>query len=205
MHKVVDVQPAHLVAARYPAAAVAALDDGAKASVDRAFPATHRDRLTVAKQEVAHRRVAGQVGADGCGQHRAEVQPRRQFAVGIEVQDHLGAFARWPTRRGGHVKGVEPRLGEAEQAVSPRNVGWVARVAGSFVVWVPQPEFAVAPNLERLLHQCPLVRRQPHRAPPHPVVAVSEAHRPTASPAGSPASSSSPLPSGDRLRARHAG
>jgi hypothetical protein len=147
MPKVVDVQPAHLVAARHATAAVTLLDDGAKSGVDRAFAATQRDWLPVPKQEVAHRRVTGQVVTDVRRQHRAQVQPRRHFAVGIEMQDHLGAFARRPTRRSGHVEGVEPRLGDVQQPVGPRNVRWIARMAGIFVVRMPQPEFAVAPNL----------------------------------------------------------
>jgi hypothetical protein len=158
------------------------LDEGAKPGVDRAFAATHRDRLPVAKQEVAHRCVARQVVSDVRRQHRAQVQPWWHLAVGIEMQDHLGAFAWRPAGRGGHVEGVEPRSGNAQQPIGPRNVSWIARMASVFMVWVAQPEFAVAPNLERLLHQGPLVRRQPYGAPPHPVIAVSEAHRPTAPP-----------------------
>jgi len=90
-----------------------------RSRVDRAFPATHRHRLPMANQEVAHRRVAGQVVADALGQHRAQVQPRRHLACGIEMQDHLCAFARRPHRRGARIERVEPRVGEAQQPVGP--------------------------------------------------------------------------------------
>jgi hypothetical protein len=105
------------------------------------------------------------------------MEARRGLAVRVEVEDHLRALPRRSTRRRAVVEGIEPRLRDAQQCVGPGHVPVVTPVALA-VVGVPQLEFAVAAQLQRLLHECPFIGGQADRTPPHAVIAVGEPHSP---------------------------
>ena len=76
------------------------------------------------------------------------MQAGRGLAVGVEVEDHLGAFPRRPTRPGAGVEGIEPRPRDAQQCVGPGHVARITPVAAA-VAGVPQPELTVATHLQR--------------------------------------------------------
>jgi hypothetical protein len=101
----------------------------------------------------------------------------RGLAVRVEVEDHLRAFPGRSTRRRAVIKRIEPQLRDAQQRVGPGHVPGVTPVALA-VVGVPQLEFVVAAQLQRLLHECPFIGGQADRTPPHTVIAVGEPHSP---------------------------